>query len=100
MHFQNYLAAFILSLTLGCSHMTKVDLADEKGRETIEKTKRLHYYALGVIASEKELNASELCPGNTELSGVSYYTSPLDRVFTIYTIGIYAPKTLAYRCVQ
>lgn len=100
MYQQSFLLALLLLSTVSCSHMTKVDLMDETNKETIEREKTLKYYALGSMPATLELNESDLCPGNSKLSGIEFYSSPLDRLLTIYTLGIYAPKTLTYRCAQ
>ena len=63
MHLGNFFIALLLLLTFGCSHMTKVDLTEEKGGETIEKRRTLYYFVFGAIPSNKKFNASDLCRG-------------------------------------
>ena len=90
------LASISLVCLLGLSgcHRVSID-KDRSGGAHFEE--RQDFYALGLIG-EQEIDLVKRCPRG--VSSFGDVVSPLDLLFTIGTLGIYAPRTVVVECAR
>lgn len=88
-------AMLLLSVTSHCYH-NRVTLNPE-GTPGEYGEIGTNFFLWGLAPGTKRYSSEELC-GDKGLYQVHHYTTFLDGIFNLFTIGIYSPRTLEYTC--